>query len=355
MEENKKDAVEAEALVAKTPPKATSKKKRPMSKTKKKLLIAIVSVALVLAVLAGVLIVRGVIKNRPPELEEIRARLEQVITDSAAVNDMFWGEGLETYPRIYSEGFSFKDVYGVGEDTQERNISGFVFENADGRTIVAYHPWMYFIPKGEKNGIYYDFEHDTILNGKPDDDSYYRFAVRTDKPLDGQAQNEYLAQNLGGGYCYYDLAEFDLNAVFFYTEKDEKKYDYVRTDTGYLSTDDMKAAAEKVYSGDYLTSLYESMFTGVTTGSAILYARYYDYEDVENGTVSLVKYNGDKGYDLTEWVYDFSTMKMVEESNAKFVTVEVERTDAKDAARRETAKLYFALENGEWYLDSPSF
>ncbi len=362
MERKKNDietAKEPRQKVEKPAVSVSAKHRRPMSKTKKKLIIAIVSVVLVLAILAGVLIVNGVIKNRPPELEEIRGRLEKVITASGAVNDMFWGEGLATYPRIYSEGFSFKDVYGVGEDTQERNISGFVFDNADGRTIVAYHPWMYFIPKGQTNGIYYDFEKKAILDGKPDDDSYYRFAVRTGKPREGAEQNAYLAENLAeiykGEYYYYDLADFDLNKVFFYNEKDDPNYDYVRTDSGYLSIEDMKLAAEKVYSQDYLTSLYESMFTGMTTGSAMLYARYYDYEDTESGTVSLVKYNKEKGYDLTDWVYDFSTMKMVEESNASFVTVEVERTDAADASRRETKKLYFALEDGQWYLDSPSF
>ena len=301
----------------------------------------------------------NVIKNRPPELDEIRARLETVILASGAVNDIFWGTGLATYPRIYSEGFSFKDTYGVGEDTQERNIQGFVFDNADGRTIVAYHPWMYFIPKGQTEGIYYDFEHNTILNGKPDDDSYYRFAVRTDKPQDGKEENSYLSENLAesfeGTYYYYSLDGFDLDGVFFYNEKDDLNYDYVKMDTGYLCVDDIKKVAEKVYSLDYLTSLYESMFTGVTTGTAILYARYYDYEDTENGTVSLVKNNRDKGYKLTDWTYDLDTMRMVEESNASFVTIEIERYATEDEIRRETAKLYVVLENGEWYLDSPSF
>ena len=330
-----------------------------MTKTKKKLIIVIVSVILVLAILIGTLITVNVIKNRPPELDEIRARLETVILASGAVNDIFWGSGLATYPRIYSEGFSFKDTYGVGEDTQERNIQGFVFDNADGRTIVAYHPWMYFIPKGQTEGIYYDFEHNTILNGKPDDDSYYRFAVRTDKPQDGKEENSYLSENLAesfeGTYYYYSLDGFDLNGVFFYNEKDDLNYDYVKLDAGYLCVDDIKKAAEKVYSKDYLNSLYESMFTGVTTGTAILYARYYDYEDTESGEVSLVKNNRDKGYKLTDWTYDLDTMRMVEESNASFVTIEVERFATEDEGRRETAKLYFVLENGEWYLDSPSF
>lgn len=330
-----------------------------MTKTKKKLIIVAVSVALVLAILIGTLITVNVLKKRPPELEDIRARLETVIAASGEVNDIFWGAGLPTYPRIYSEGFSFKDAYGVGEDTQERNIQGFVFDNADGRTIVAYHPWMYFIPKGQTEGIYYDFEHNTILNGKPDDDSYYRFAVRTDKPREGEEQNLYLSENLQktfeGTYYYYSLESFDLNKVFFYNEKDDPNYDYVMPESGYLSIEDIKKKAERVYAGDYLTSLYESMFTGMTTGTAMLYARYFDYEDTESGTVSLVKDNREKGYTLTAWTYDFSTMRMVKESNSTFVTIEVERYATEDASRRETAKLYFVKENGEWYLDSPSF
>ena len=335
------------------------KNKRPMSKTKKKVIIVAISVALVLAILAGVIVTVSIIKNRPPELEEIRGRLEQVITDSTHINEMLWGKGLATYPRIFSESFSFKDSYGVGEDTQERNIQGIVFNAEDGRTIVAYHAWMYFIPKGQKDGIFYDFEHNTILSAKPDDDQYYRFAVRTEEPRAGESQNAYLSENLAeiyeGEYYYYDLSEFDLNKVFFYTEKDDKNYDFVRLDCGYLSISDMQVAAGKVYSADYLNSVYETLFTGVTTGSALLYPRYFDYEDTESGTVSLVKYNGDDGYKLTGWVYDFSTMEMVKESNAKFVTIQIERTDAADPNRRETAKLYFALENGQWYLDSPSF
>ena len=45
-----------------------------MTKTKKRLIAIIVSVAVVLSALATFLIVRTVINRRPPELESIRAR-----------------------------------------------------------------------------------------------------------------------------------------------------------------------------------------------------------------------------------------------------------------------------------------
>lgn len=327
------------------------KNKRPMSKNKKTLLIVIISVVLVLAVLAGVIVTVSVIQNRPPELEDIRARLERVITDSAAVNDMFWGEGLAVFPRVYEDVVSYKvnvDYQDKGEMTVYTNYR-YVNETED-TVIIRYRYWVAISEEG--GGItYYDVENGKLLNnGKPESPNDYRCVQRyTEKK-----GNDYVYCDTQKGYYYYRLESFDPN-IFTYSDADQDHYDYVRTDTGYLSTDDMKATAEKVYSASYLSSLYESMFTGVTTGSALLYARYYDYEDIESGTVSLVKYNGDDGYDLTEWVYDFSTMEMIKKSNAKFITVQVERTDAKNAERRETAKLYFVLENGEWYLDSPSF
>ena len=88
----------------------------------------------------------------------------------------------------------------------------------------------------------------------------------------------------------------------------------------------------------------------------LLWARYVDLEDTNSGgSTALVKYNKDEGLDLTEWVYDFSTMRIVDGSNAAFVTVEVERYPAGNEAARSVSTQRFALENGAWYLDSPSY
>ncbi len=339
--------------------KGKRSEKRPLSKTKKKVLTVVISVLLILAILASVLIIKAVLDNRPPDLETVRGRFEELLLAAPAVNDIFWGKGLPTYPRITAEGFSFKDTYGEGENAQEKNISGMIFTTEEGKTIVAYRAWMYFIPKGQDGGIYYDFERNVILSAKPDDTNYYRFAERTATQRPGEAQNAYLTEHLGGdGVYYYSLESFDLNAVFFYTEKDEPYYDYVKESSGYLTTDDIKAVAERVYSRSYLDSVYESIFTGIMVseyGNGTLYARYYDYENIEDGSVHLVKSNKDEGYDLKTWEYDFSTMKMVKKSNATFVTVEVERYPAGDPAARETVRHCFALENGQWFLDSPSY
>ena len=100
------------------------------------------------------------------------------------------------------------------------------------------------------------------------------------------------------------------------------------------------------------------MFTGVIvsdTAGVLLWARYMDQEDPNGGGVALVKYNKDKGLALTEWVYDFSSMRIVDDSNATFVTVEVERYPAGNEGARVVSTQRFALENGAWYLDSPSY
>ena len=327
-------------------------------KNKKKLIAVIASVAVVLIALIVTVVVVAVRKNRPPELSEVRGRFEQVLSASGEINEIFWGEGLPTYPRIYEEPFSFKDSYFNGETSEEKTIKGITFDDGNGRTIVAYRAWMFFIPDGQKNGIYYDFEHNAVLSKAPDG-NFYRFAERVTAPREGVAQNAYLSENLGGdGFYYYSLEGFDLNSVFFYVESDDENYDFVRLDCGYLSIEDIKLAAAKVYSPSYLASVGESLFTGVIvsdTAGVLLWARYMDYEDPNGGEVSLVKYNKDKGLALTDWVYDFSTMRIVDGSNAAFVKVEVERYPAGNEGAREVSTQRFALENGEWYLDSPSY
>ena len=127
-------------------------------KNKKKLITVIVAVALVLIALIVTVVVVAVRKNRPPALEDVRGRFEQVLSASGEINEIFWGKGLPTYPRIYEESFSFKDVYDPNPEEKEKTISGFTFTTEDGREIVAYHAWMFFKPTGESDFIYYDFE-----------------------------------------------------------------------------------------------------------------------------------------------------------------------------------------------------
>ncbi|MBQ8357956.1 MAG: hypothetical protein IJX39_09155 [Clostridia bacterium] len=330
-----------------------------MKSNKKKLIAVLVSVAVVLVALVTVLIVVTVRNNRPPDLETVRARFEEALSASGEINEILWGKGLDTYSRIYSESFSVKVYYPYVDSetgdskTAEKTLSGFTIDDQTHGKVVVYSYYKYFKEPGLDSYIYYDFEKNAILSETPD--SYYRYAVRTEAPRDGETP---IYTDSEKGYYYYALTDFDINDVFIYTEEDELYYDYVRLDCGYLSVSEIKEAAAKVYSSDYLNAVYESIFTGITVSDAdngTLHPRYMDYESTTDGSSALVKYNQGKSYDLTEWVYDFSTMRMVDESNATFVTVEVERYPAGNEGAREVSTQYFALENGQWYLDSPSF
>ena len=326
-------------------------------RSKKRLIIVIVSVAaaLLLALLAFI-IVRSVLQKRPPEMEEVRARFEELITASAEINEIFWGEGLPTYPRLYAEHGSFKDVYDVNGD--EKNIAYMIFPTEDGRTVVAYHPWMYFIPSGQDGGVYYDFENNVTLSKVPENADYYRFAVREESPRAGESENAYLAEKIESEktYYYYTLAEFDYDSVVLYDESDDKYYDFVKENKTYLYVDDIRDAAAKVYGSAFLSSVGGTIFDGIVTESgSVLYARYIDFEDPDSGMSYLMKDNRQKGYDLKDWEYDFSTMRMVDKSNATFVTVEVERWEKNGDGTRHTVKHTFVLENGTWYLDAATY
>ncbi|MBO5327237.1 MAG: hypothetical protein J6A84_03845 [Clostridia bacterium] len=326
-------------------------------KNKKKLIAVIVSVAVVLIALIVTVIVVSVRKNRAPALETVRGRFEQVLGASGEINEIFWGKGLPTYPRVYEEVATLRASYGE----QTKKLAAYTRNDERYGTVVIYKYWLYFSPSGgevDNDEIFYDFEKGAIIQtGKPDDAHNYRFAVRSETPIEGKTPNEFLASSMDTGdqtYYYYSIDDYDVDRVFIYQDTDDENYDFVRLDCGYLTVDDIKLAAEKVYSPSYLASVNESLFTGMTTGSAMLYARYVDQEDADSGSTALVKYNKDKGLVLTEWVYDFSTMRIVD-GNATFVTVELDRYPVGNEGARERSTQRFSLENGEWYLDSPSY
>ena len=321
---------------------------------KQKLIAVIVTVALVLVALIAVLIIRAVVNNRPPKLEEVQGRFEELLESSKEVNRIFWGEGLPTYPRIYAEFFNFDASYTYGGVTDTKSLSGYTLSDPTLGTVVVYRYYMTFYPdpKNSDETITYDFEKNVILSAVPQ--GYYRYALRKTE----KAGEDYIHHDTEKGYYYYALPDFDPDSVFTYDEKDEAYYDYVRTDCGYLSVQDIKDKAATVYSPAYLASVSESLFTGITVSESqngTLYPRYMDYEDIEEGTVTLVKLNTEQGYTLTDWVYDYSTMRIVKESNRSFVTVEVERAPADKPEERVTVKQYFTLVDGQWYLDGPSY
>lgn len=138
----------------------------------------------------------------------------------------------------------------------------------------------------------------------------------------------------------------DRKMVYF--SNSSGNYDRVTEQSEYKTPEAIKIAAEKVYSKDYLSAIYESAFDGVMTGSTSAYVRFYDSSDgfMQNTNATVFK--------LEERIYDYSTMQLVEPSNADYINVEINSYTLSD---KKINKVYlsFIYENGNWYLDSPSY
>lgn len=142
--------------------------------------------------------------------------------------------------------------------------------------------------------------------------------------------------------------ELSERQMVYYNDKVSGYNKVLLDNSEYLSIDDIKAAADKIFSDEYLSELYESAFDGIMISDTNAYVRFYDntewlYQNINAGEFSL-----------SERIYDYSTMEIVKPSNSKYVTVSIESYTLKDPKRR-TVDLTFVYENGDWFLDSPTY
>jgi len=142
--------------------------------------------------------------------------------------------------------------------------------------------------------------------------------------------------------------ELSERQMVYYNDKVSGYNKVLLDNSEYLSIDDIKASADKIFSDEYLSELYESAFDGIMVNDSNAYVRFYDntewlYQNINAGEFSL-----------SERIYDYSTMEIVKPSNSKYVTVSIESYTLKDPKRR-TVDLTFVYENGDWFLDSPTY
>ena len=143
-----------------------------------------------------------------------------------------------------------------------------------------------------------------------------------------------------------DDAITDRKMVYFID--DLTGYDRIMEQSKYVSIDEIKAAAEQVYSKDYLSEVYEGAFDGIMTGETSAYVRFYDDGEYLYQHMDL--------YDFTvnERIYDYSTMRVVEPYSSTYVNIVIESYTL-DNPKRQEIDLSFVFENGNWYLDSPTY
>ena len=143
---------------------------------------------------------------------------------------------------------------------------------------------------------------------------------------------------------------------FYYSAIDPEDYDYVTFDNEYKSINAIKDAAAKVYSAEYLNSIYSSAFTGISSadGFDALAPRYIEYTD-DYGSTLLMKSNTIKPLVAEKRVYLFDTAKLVRKSNANFVTIQIDSYPESSPENILTVKVTMVKENGQWLLDSATY
>ncbi len=186
---------------------------------------------------------------------------------------------------------------------------------------------------------------------------YRRQNVKYLQKLDAKKDGAEPLYSADGRY-YYTVDYKEKAYDFYYSGKEPEGYSYVRLDAPYTSIEQIKEYAETVYSKDYLSGLYEMLFTGAVISdeaSGSLGARYFSYEETD-GNVWLMQLDEYESIIKSKRIYDFSTAKVVRPGSSEFANVEIETYTESEPDNRITVKLSLVKqEDGEWYLDSATY
>lgn len=152
----------------------------------------------------------------------------------------------------------------------------------------------------------------------------------------------------GEGLPVY-VRDSDLSGEkFIYIGEQNRGFERVMEVSPYLLIDEMKAEAQRVYSSGYCDELFESCFDGVVVdGTTLLeYTEINEwlYQNMARETLSK-----------NEKIYLYSTMKIVRPSNIEYVNIEISYYMINDPDEVRCEKLSFSFEDGNWYLDTPTY
>ena len=324
----------------------------------------------------------GKIKDLSPYKEEFKALIEE----SFEINEILFGVGLPVYSRDESLGelrysvekneeFLAYFKAGQGKDYPES-----LYTDNEGKFRI-YH-WIYRDPVLTKEAlepiyvvkyrVTYYVPEGVDEEGKPDYDmvneTFYALKRENGSPVPAGIECEGEIYRTEEAVYYamkdsYKEPEFEYE----YDANDNVNYDVVRLDCGYLGVDDIKAAAEKVYSKAYLNSIYSSLFDGIRSdygdsSSSVLLARYIEEAGEEGGVLYLRMSNVTEAMFEAQRVYDYDTMQIVKPYNKDRVNVTVTANGVYFSSETKKiengpheVRLSFVLENGKWRLDSPTY
>ena len=270
--------------------------------------------------------------SKPPEYAEIEERFRELVLASGEINMIFFGEGLETYERITDPKASMKVI--VEE-----------VEGEDGNTEKIYH-YYYKVP---------DETYDSVYAYRSSYFDPYTYLCVLSSP--DTSKTPFYVDETRSIYAYVLEGYKEPEYEFFYDSSDPTGYDYVRPDCKYTTVDEIKAAAAKVYSNDYLEAIYEMMFVGSVSDNEYvdgMTARYIEYADDE-GNISLMKSNTSEPFISEIREFDFSTAKIIKPANAEYVNIEIVSYLPSNPDAKLAIRISMILQDGVWMLDSATY
>lgn len=249
--------------------------------------------------------------DKAPTVDEIYDRVSELCEASQELNEIFWGEGLPTYPHV--ESLTDKPL----EYDEKLNVYYLLFEDENGRDMCMY---------------YHDGE--------------YMY-------LSSEGEGEVVFTDPNSGVAYYHTDYVPDEPEYVYEESEPDDYDVVRPESKYLSIDEIKAAAEKVFSKSYLNVIYQSAFDGVAfvegATSGVRGARFIEHDLLLRQRNDIVPRISAKR------IFDYSTMKIIKPSNAERINLTMDsHLEGSDEILNVRLSLVIGPD-GLWYLDSPTY
>lgn len=278
-----------------------------------------VSLALIL-VCASVL---PMVSCAPPKLDEVKDTFTKLIKDSENINRILFGDGLAVYGDMkYDE--ATKTYY----------------------------------------TIYYHKDEGKVC-------AYYDNATREYKVLRygeaGEGEAVWSKEELGI-YLYPSSLKYVDDEKGLPESLLPNGYKFVRSDEVCTSINDITALASAVYSIEYLADVFEATMgisgSGEVLSSELVTAKYSEITDTESGKKYLVRadHNVCEPQITFTRAYDYSSMVIMKNSRANFVTIEILSYGAyADIEAGEvkvgwsTTRLSFVKQDGEWRLDTPTY
>ena len=124
-------------------------------------------------------------------------------------------------------------------------------------------------------------------------------------------------------------------------------YEMVNEESKYHTADAIKAAADLVYSPEYIEPVYSMTFDGFADEElGITTAKYLEWDG------RLYKSMLYDSFNVVKRTYNYDTMKIIKPSNGEYVNIEIE---SELNGEKKTIHLSFLKTANGWRLDSPTY